>query len=263
MEERIPWTEQPRSFTCNQFFWGRGQSPRTIFVSRKETPQSLDCLYDIARWVKEEHPTARILIEESNVGELNALEDLPIFVFPTSERNQLSRIVDFIVCLGGDGSLLHVSSTFGRGRIPPVVAFSLGTLSFLASFKAQEYASALAAVFRGGFLYTNRMRLVCRVRKTSKETIPPFYESHFVPVEATALLPAGFECAFPVINEVTLHRGTEGQTIKIDCSINDHFVTKASGDGLIVGTATGSTAYALSCGGSMVHPAIKVSTNAP
>ena len=155
--------------------------------------------------------------------------------------------------------MLYVSSTFGSGQIPPVIAFSLGTLSFLASFKAKEYQKALQTVFNGGFFYTNRMRLLCQLELADPKGVPSFYENLLVTGKSsTNPQKEVYKLSLPVINDVTMHRGLEGQTLTVDCSVNGHLITKSSGDGLIVATATGSTAYSLSCGGSMVHPAIKV-----
>ena len=100
LENEIPLTEKPKSFTSNQFFWE--SQPRTIFITRKETKKSLEFLYTIATWVKSKFPKAKLLIEESNIGEL-AKTDLPIYVFPSSQKKELSRITDVIICLGGDG----------------------------------------------------------------------------------------------------------------------------------------------------------------
>lgn len=154
---------------------------------------------------------------------------------------------------------MYVSSTFGGSIIPPVVAFSLGTLSFLASFKAKEYKSALHSVFKGGFYFTNRMRLLCTVELTDPSSIPSFYKNVITKAKSRIEKDKDiYKLEIPLINDATMHRGLDGQTLKIDCTVNGHLITKSSGDGLIVATATGSTAYSLSCGGSMVHPAIKV-----
>ena len=138
-----------------------------------------------------------------------------------------------------------------------MVAFSLGTLSFLASFKATHYAETLELMFRGGFNFVNRMRfsLKFQLLETSLPMIPTMYRNSF---KYNEHVPGTVEHEVSVINEVVLHRRFEESTIKLDCLVNNQFITESSGDGLIVSTSTGSTAYSLSCGGSMVHPSVKV-----
>lgn len=102
LENQIPISEKPKSFTCNQFFW-KTEGPRTFFVTRKESPQSLQHLIEMSTWIKSNYPNTKLLIEESNIGSLKDGDQLPIYVFPSKQRTELSRVVDIIICLGGDG----------------------------------------------------------------------------------------------------------------------------------------------------------------
>ena len=90
-------------------------------------------------------------------------------------------------------------------------------------------------MFKGGFKFTPRMRLHCKiVNEQTKE-----------------------EKLFQVVNEIAVHRGQTSQLCRINCFVNDQILTNSVGDGIIVATPTGSTAYSLSCGGSMIHPSLQ------
>lgn len=71
--------------------------------------------------------------------------------------------IDFVITLGGDGTLLHTSTIFAQQTLPPVLSFHLGTLGFLIPFSIEDYKTAIQRVFDGNFLITKRMRLSCEV----------------------------------------------------------------------------------------------------
>eukprot|EP01133_Synstelium_polycarpum_P006766 gene6766-7863_t len=174
----------------------------------------------------------RVLVEPNVLAEIPHTE-----TYTETESHLLGRVVDFVITLGGDGTLLHVSSLF-KEDVPPVISFHLGTLGFLMPFNVEDYQEALSNVIKGEFLCTNRMRLVCDIYH--KQQIGTNQPSK----------------SFQVLNEVTIHRGSNPHSTVINCTVNGHMLTDIIGDGLIVATATGSTAYSLSCGGPMVHPCI-------
>lgn len=78
---------------------------------------------------------------------------LPIYTYDPAFQKELSRVVDVVICLGGDGSLLHVSSLFGSRPVPPILTISMGTLSFLASYEMSQVSPAQPfLVFLGTFV---------------------------------------------------------------------------------------------------------------
>src|SRR3990167_2140516 len=96
--------------TNNQLFWAN-RKPEIIFVSRKDTPQSLYYLHQIAMWIKFNHPKTKLLVENGNATAFDAT-DLPVYTFLSSEKSELSRITDFVLCLGGDGRLILTNQIF-------------------------------------------------------------------------------------------------------------------------------------------------------
>lgn len=147
--------------------------------------------------------------------------------------------VDMTVCIGGDGVILHASKLFS-GKCPPVLAFSMGSLGFLASHPIEAYAKTLRACTRsrsGGSFITMRMRLKCEVIRAGNAR----------PNESEV---------FSVLNEAVVSRGTSPYLSMIECYEQGRLITKVQADGVILSTPTGSTAYSAAAGGSMVHPSV-------
>ncbi|GAV99253.1 nadh kinase [Lentinula edodes] len=146
--------------------------------------------------------------------------------------------IDLVVTLGGDGTILHASSLFSSGAVPPVLSFSLGTLGFLLPFHIDDFAKALKSVFDGKATILNRMRLACTFYNEDESKKPDQADD------------------WQVMNEVALHRGSSPHLNTIDIFVDGQHLTEAVSDGLIVSTPTGSTAYSLSAGGPIVHPSL-------
>ncbi|THU85039.1 ATP-NAD kinase [Dendrothele bispora CBS 962.96] len=146
--------------------------------------------------------------------------------------------IDLVVTLGGDGTILHASSLFSSGAVPPVLSFSMGTLGFLLPFHIDDFAKALGSVFQGKATILNRMRLACT-----------FFNQNLAKKKND-------NNDWQVMNEIALHRGSSPHLNTIDIYVDGQHLTEAVSDGLIVSTPTGSTAYSLSAGGPIVHPSL-------
>ena len=141
--------------------------------------------------------------------------------------------LDLLVTLGGDGSMLRA----GRMSAPhgvPIVGINLGRLGFLVEIQRDEWRTWLPHVLAGGYRIEERMMLSA--------------ESH----RGEALLGA-----HDALNEVVLSRGTLARVVRIHTHIDGDHLTQYVADGLIVSTATGSTAYALAAGGPILPPTLK------
>ncbi|CAJ1934020.1 unnamed protein product [Sphenostylis stenocarpa] len=161
----------------------------------------------------------------------------------TAERSSKQEVlmlhtkVDLVVTLGGDGTVLWAASMF-KGPVPPIVPFSLGSLGFMTPFYSEHYKECLESVLKGPISITLRHRLQCHViREAAKNE----YET---------------EEPMLVLNEVTIDRGISSFLTNLECYCDNSFVTCVQGDGLILSTTSGSTAYSLAAGGSMVHPQV-------
>ncbi|KAF8058897.1 NAD kinase 3 [Scenedesmus sp. PABB004] len=177
--------------------------------------------------------------------------------------------LDLVLVLGGDGTVLWTCHIFGNRSVPPLVPFNLGSLGFLTPFDPDRLEGVLARALRGGFPITLRHRLHCTIVRRSAAGAacvaaapPPDGGSPGAAVGALPVVRRGCLGAavygeeHVALNEVVLERGLSPFLTNLECFCDGAFVTHVQGDGLILGTPTGSTAYSLAAGGSMVHPQV-------
>ena len=150
----------------------------------------------------------------------------------TVSRALLGEVVDLVIVVGGDGSLLHAARSLVKHNTP-VIGVNRGRLGFLTDIKPTEVIFKLDQVLQGEFQQDRRFLLEMEVRSKG-ETIH----------DAIAL------------NDVVLHSGKSVHMIDFELNIDGQYVYRQHSDGLIVSTPTGSTAYALSGGGPIVHPSM-------
>ncbi|MCJ1410288.1 NAD(+) kinase [Ptychographa xylographoides] len=157
---------------------------------------------------------------------------------------------DLVLTLGGDGTVLYTSCLFQR-IVPPVLAFSLGSLGFLTNFEYASHRSALDRVMGDAGMRVNlRMRFTCTVyranlsRPRSGKSDPP----------KTSEMVEGEQ--FEVLNELVIDRGPSPYVSNLELYGDDELLTVVQADGCIFSTPTGSTAYSLSAGGPLTHPSI-------
>ncbi|HEY8119808.1 MAG TPA: NAD(+)/NADH kinase [Myxococcota bacterium] len=149
-------------------------------------------------------------------------------------RGALAEKVDLLVVLGGDGTLLSVAREMGA-RAVPILGVNLGTLGFLAEFAPAEERDVLERVLRGDYATVERMRLDVRVVRGGHELL----RSH-------------------ALNDAVITRADLSRMIDLEATADGVPVTTYHGDGLIVATPTGSTAYTLSAGGPILMPGARV-----
>ncbi|KAM6596597.1 hypothetical protein CsatA_007121 [Cannabis sativa] len=221
--------------------WASHPMTVLIFTKLKSPPVDLVC-EDMVRWLKD-YKNLEIYVEPRVRKYL--LEKSPYFEFvhtwkdgDDSEITLLHKEVDFVVTLGGDGTVLWAASKF-KGPVPPVVPFSLGSLGFMTRFESERYKETLDSILKGPINITLRHRLLCRVIKYPAKSSDDETEDYTL-----------------VLNEVTIDRGESAYLTFLNCFCDGSFLTSVQGDGLILSTTSGSTAYSLAAGGSMVHPQV-------
>jgi NAD+ kinase len=157
-------------------------------------------------------------------------EVLPGHGLQTSSRKMLGEVCDMVIVVGGDGSLLGAARALAKHNIP-VLGINRGSLGFLTDIRPDELEVKVAEVLDGHYLVENRFLLQAEVRRHA---------------EAIGQGDA--------LNDVVLHPGKSTRMIEFELYIDGQFVCSQKADGLIVATPTGSTAYALSAGGPIMHP---------
>ncbi|KAK0392483.1 hypothetical protein NLU13_1978 [Sarocladium strictum] len=146
---------------------------------------------------------------------------------------------DLVLTLGGDGTVLFTSWLFQR-VVPPILSFSLGSLGFMTTFEFEKYKEHLTRVMGDEGMKVNlRMRFTCTV-----------WRANGVGGE----MDEGEQ--FEVLNELVIDRGPSPYVSNLELYGDDELLTVVQADGCIFSTPTGSTAYSLSAGGSLVHPDI-------
>ncbi|XP_030524309.1 NAD kinase 2, chloroplastic isoform X2 [Rhodamnia argentea] len=214
-------------------------TPRTVLLLKKLGPELMEEAKEVASFLY--YQEKMNVLVEPDVHDVFAR--IPgfgfVLTFYSQDTSDLHERVDFVACLGGDGVILHASNLF-RDAVPPVVSFNLGSLGFLTSHKFDDYRQDLRQVVHGnnivdGVYITLRMRLRCEIFRKGKA------------------MPGK---VFDVLNEVVVDRGSNPYLSKIECYEHDRLITKVQGDGVIIATPTGSTAYSTAAGGSMVHPSV-------
>jgi len=146
-------------------------------------------------------------------------------------RAQIARLVDLVVTLGGDGTLLSVARHPAPGV--SVLGIDIGTLGFLTTCRPHEAAPVLEAAL-AGTAHVERRRLLS-VRVTDGARAPRRYR---------------------VVNDAVLSKSALARIATIRVDVNGRLVSRYRGDGLIVSTPTGSTAYNLSAGGPILEPTL-------
>jgi len=146
------------------------------------------------------------------------------------ESSAIPNDVNWVVVLGGDGTLLGAARRVGRYGAP-ILGVNLGGLGFLTCIPLARLYPVVETMIRGGLQVERRVMLEARVMRGGAEAI-----------------------RFQVLNDVVINKSTLARIIDLNVSINDIFLTTFRADGLIVSTATGSTAYNLSAGGPILYP---------
>jgi len=150
-----------------------------------------------------------------------------------SELAQLAARADLCIVVGGDGTLIS-SARLMAERGVPLVGVNLGRLGFLTDIPADGLESAIESVLDGEFISEQRMLLAGAVKRDGKKVFSAM-----------------------AMNDVVVSRGAVGSMIEFAVTVDGEFIYTLRADGLIVATPTGSTAYALSAGGPILHPALQ------
>jgi NAD+ kinase len=209
--------------------WLKEEGPRKVLVVKKEGVESVSAATrKICHFLRGRG--LQVLIEPQVAREWNDFE--------ACDPTQPIKDVDVMICVGGDGTMLHVANLIQDDqKIPPVMAFGMGALGFLTPFDVANHEADIDRMLHASpqnpMYCTLRGRLKCEVFVDSvkKYTYRP-------------------------LNECLLDRGASPALSKLALFIDGNLVTIVQADGLIIATPSGSTAYNTAAGGPMVVPSV-------
>lgn len=141
--------------------------------------------------------------------------------------------LDLLITLGGDGSLLRSARLTARYQIP-ILGINMGRLGFLAEVQPAEWRERIQQTLFGDYWVEERMMVHAEQHRNEQ-----------------------IVCEFEALNEIVISRGQLARVVRLDTFIDGGHLTTYTADGLIIATATGSTAYALAAGGPILPPELK------
>jgi len=152
----------------------------------------------------------------------------------TMTREALPREVDLVIVLGGDGTLLAMAARIAQAdRDIPILGVNFGSLGFLTEIRIDELTPSLERVLDGTASFDERAMLAADAYRKDQQV-----DSRIV------------------LNDVVFTKAALSRMIELSVSVSGGFVTRVKADGLIIASATGSTAYNLAAGGPIVHPMV-------
>jgi NAD+ kinase len=159
------------------------------------------------------------------------LKDNP---YPSMTLAEIGGAVDLAIVLGGDGTMLNIARTLSLCQVP-LIGVNQGRLGFLTDLTLDNMLESITAMLEGKFVTEQRLLLAARVMRNDVEV----YSGR-------------------AFNEVVVHRNNTSSMIEFEVRIDGEYLYNQRADGLIVSTPTGSTAYAMSAGGPILHPSLDV-----
>ena len=147
-------------------------------------------------------------------------------------RSELVTLVDAILVLGGDGTMLSVSRLVAE-KGTPILGINLGSMGFITEINRDEIYKAVDRMLSNGCAIEERMMLTAAVHRNGEKI-----------------------AQYTVLNDVVINKGALARIVDLETFINNVYVTTFKADGLIISTPTGSTAYSLSAGGPIIYPTL-------
>lgn len=191
-------------------------------LTKPKFPEIKSTLLDVVTWLRAR--SIGVILDTTSAALLGEQDGL--------QKTQLAATADVLLVLGGDGTMLSAARLAGERSIP-ILGVNMGGLGFLTEVRLENLYPSLERVFANDFVLDERLMLKTHVHRHG-ETVAQGV----------------------VLNDVVISKGTLARMIELKISIQGRFVTNLRGDGLIVSSPTGSTAYSLSAGGPIVNPAV-------
>ena len=207
---------------------------RVGIVAKRELRAASDHLDQLAAWLRERQIEVVFDTETAALAGGGATRGSGGQAAKSHSREEIPRHVDLIVVMGGDGTLLSMATRIAAaGRDIPILGVNFGSLGFLTEIRIDELYPALQSVFDGAATIDQRNMLAAEAYRSGER-----FDSRIV------------------LNDVVFTKAALSRIIELSVSVSTGLVTKVKADGLIITSATGSTAYNLAAGGPIVHPRV-------
>lgn len=205
---------------------------KNIGIVSNQTRDGVDeTLQNTVRYLLAEGVDLVVAEDAPNIEEVAGVRLVP--------ESEVSIGRDLVIAIGGDGTMLRCGKSAFLNNVP-ILGINLGRLGFLTDISPRQLKSALGAILAGEFTEDQRTVLSCEIIRRGQ-------------VVATE----------PGLNDIVIQKWNTARLITLDTSVDGRFVHSQRSDGMIVSTPTGSTAYALSGGGPIVHPELSVMVLVP
>jgi len=175
----------------------------------------------------------KVFVDESVPDAINS------FNFEKVSREQIGKRCDLAIVVGGDGTILNAVRSLSHAQVP-LLGVNVGRLGFLADISPEELETSLDEILNGSYREEQRFLLEMQVIRDNKVIF-----------------------AGDAFNDVVVHIRDVARMIEFETRINDKFVNHQRADGIVISTPTGSTAYALSSGGPLLHATLDAITLVP
>lgn len=195
---------------------------RVGLVAKPHAEGLSDLLHQLLPWLAQRN--VEVFLDTATAAAIGAT--------PSYEKAALPELVELMIVLGGDGTLLSVARLLEEHDIP-ILGVNLGGLGFLTETTAPELCPALERILDGHYTLQQRIRLKTFIHRQGKR-LP----------QAT------------VLNDVVINKGALARIINLETYVDNLYLTTYRADGLIVSTPTGSTAYSMAAGGPILYPNI-------
>jgi NAD+ kinase len=190
--------------------------------AKRNNPAAVKVAVELVAWLQQRGK--EVFLEEPLARAMGA--------GPGHASSAIPSLVELIIVLGGDGTLISVSREVGSLRVP-ILGVNLGSLGFLTEVTLDELYPTLETVLQGDYAVSNRMMLKAVVHRDG-EVIGQYR----------------------VLNDVVINKGALARIIDMEAWVDDAYLTTFKADGLIIATPTGSTAYNLAAGGPIIYPGL-------
>jgi len=196
---------------------------RIGLFAKRHHQDAVKLAVDVLTWFNERD--IEVFVDKALADDITGVKGYP--------GRSIPALVDMIVVLGGDGTLLSVARLIGELRTP-ILGVNLGSLGFLTEITRAELFPVLEQIVRGDFNVSERMRLEAFIRRNGE-----------------------LVGRYRVLNDIVINKGALARIIDMEVLVDDAYLTTFKADGLIVATPTGTTAYNLAAGGPIIYPGLR------